>query len=44
MEILEDNPDIDIIIAPIGGGGLITGLAVAAKHLKPSVKVIGRCV
>lgn len=41
MEILEDNPDIDIIIAPIGGGGLITGLAVAAKHLKPSVKVIG---
>lgn len=41
MEILEDNPDIDIIIAPIGGGGLITGLAVAAKHLKPSIKIIG---
>lgn len=41
MEILEENPDIDIIIAPIGGGGLITGLAVAAKHLKPSIKIIG---
>ena len=41
MEILEENPDIDIILAPIGGGGLITGLAVAAKHIKPSVKIIG---
>lgn len=41
MEILEKNPDIDIIIAPIGGGGLITGLAVAAKHLKPSIEIIG---
>lgn len=41
MEILETNPDIDTIIAPIGGGGLITGISVAAKHLKPSIKIIG---
>jgi threonine dehydratase len=41
FEILEANPDIDVIIAPIGGGGLITGLSVAAKHLKPSIEIIG---
>lgn len=41
MEILEANPYIDTIIAPIGGGGLITGISAAAKHLKPSIKVIG---
>ncbi|MCK9216433.1 MAG: threonine/serine dehydratase [Firmicutes bacterium] len=41
MEILEDNSDIDIILAPIGGGGLITGLAVAAKKMKPKIKIIG---
>ncbi len=41
MEILEDLPDADIVICPIGGGGLISGLAVALKSLKPSVKVIG---
>ena len=41
MEILETNPDIDTIIVPIGGGGLITGISVAAKHIKPSIKIIG---
>lgn len=41
LEILEANQDIDTILAPIGGGGLITGISVAAKHLKPSVKIIG---
>lgn len=41
IEILEQNPDIDTIVVPIGGGGLITGIAVAAKALKPSIRVIG---
>lgn len=41
MEILEENPDIDVILSPIGGGGLITGLSVAAKKLKPSIKIVG---
>lgn len=41
LEILEKNPDIDIIVAPIGGGGLITGVGIAAKNIKPSVKIIG---
>jgi len=41
LEIMEQNPEIDVIIAPIGGGGLITGVSVAAKHMKPGVKIIG---
>lgn len=41
IEILKQNPHIDIIVVPIGGGGLITGISVAAKHIKPSIKVIG---
>ncbi len=40
-EILEDLPDVDLILAPIGGGGLISGVATAAKLLKPAVKVYG---
>lgn len=41
LEILKQNPDIDTIVVPIGGGGLITGISVAAKHLKPEIKIIG---
>ena len=41
LEILEQLNDIDIIIIPIGGGGLITGMATVIKELKPSVKIIG---
>ena len=41
IEILEQNPGIDTIVVPIGGGGLITGIAVAAKALKPGIRVIG---
>ena len=40
-ELLEDYPDLDIIMAPVGGGGLISGTAITAKHLKPKIKVIG---
>lgn len=41
LEIMEQNPDIDVIIVPIGGGGLITGISIAAKHINPNVKIIG---
>lgn len=41
IEILEQNPSIDTIVVPIGGGGLITGIAVAAKAIKPEIKIIG---
>ena len=40
LEILEDNPDVDIIVAAVGGGGLISGTAIVAKTIKPSIKVI----
>ena len=41
VEILEQNPDIDMIVVPIGGGGIATGVALAAKTLKPGIRVIG---
>src|SRR5579871_503876 len=41
LEILEDLPDVDVVLAPVGGGGLISGIATAIKESKPSVKVIG---
>lgn len=41
MEMLKQSPDIDVIVAGIGGGGLIAGVAIAAKAMKPEVKVIG---
>lgn len=41
IEILEDLPDADYIFVPVGGGGLIGGIAVAAKSLRPAVHVIG---
>ncbi|MGM9993237.1 MAG: threonine ammonia-lyase [Candidatus Avigastranaerophilus sp.] len=41
LEILEQLPDIDSVIVPIGGGGLISGIAYAMKQLKPSCKIYG---
>ena len=41
LEVLEEIPDVDTLIVPIGGGGLISGIAVAAKALKPSIEIIG---
>lgn len=41
LELLDQLPDIDAVIAPIGGGGLISGLAFAVKQLKPDIKVYG---
>ncbi|WP_430885957.1 threonine ammonia-lyase [Fusibacter sp. JL216-2] len=41
LEILEDHPDTDILLVPVGGGGLISGIAYAAKQIKPDIKVYG---
>jgi threonine dehydratase len=41
LEILEQTPHVDVIVVPIGGGGLIGGIAAATKQLRPSVRVYG---
>ncbi len=41
LEIIEDLPDVEVVTVPVGGGGLASGIAVAVKHLKPDVRIIG---
>src|SRR5882762_6185393 len=41
LEMLEEMPDLDMLVIPIGGGGLIAGNAVAARAVNPSIKIIG---
>jgi threonine dehydratase len=41
IELLDAQPDLDVVIAPLGGGGLLSGTAIAAKSVKPSVIVYG---
>lgn len=41
LEMLADQPDLDMLVIPIGGGGLISGNAVAARALKPDIEIIG---
>ncbi|HEY7219084.1 MAG TPA: threonine ammonia-lyase [Candidatus Binatia bacterium] len=41
IEIYEQNPDLDAVIVPVGGGGLIAGIALAVKTLMPKIRVIG---
>ena len=41
LEILAERPELDALIVPIGGGGLISGIAVAAKALKPAIEIVG---
>jgi threonine dehydratase len=40
MELLEDIPNLDVIMCPVGGGGLLSGTAIAAKSMRPQIKVI----
>jgi len=41
LEMLEDAPDLDTLVIPIGGGGLIAGMAIAAKAIKPAIRIVG---
>lgn len=41
LEFLRDFPDLEMLAVPIGGGGLISGIAVAAKHINPAIKIVG---
>ncbi len=41
LEMLAEVPDLDILVVPIGGGGLISGIAIAAKTLNPGIEIIG---
>jgi threonine dehydratase len=41
LEMLEDHPGIDTLVVPIGGGGLIAGIATAARSVRPSIRIVG---
>ncbi|SDG33231.1 threonine ammonia-lyase [Desulfosporosinus hippei] len=41
LEILDDLPDVEVVVLPIGGGGLISGVALALKTINPAIKIIG---
>lgn len=41
LELLEQAPELDVVVVPVGGGGVISGIAIALKSLKPTIKVIG---
>ena len=41
LEMLADAPDLETLVIPVGGGGLIAGNATAAKHLKPEIRIVG---
>ena len=41
LEMLEDCPELDVLVVPIGGGGLVSGCAIAARAIKPSIEIVG---
>ena len=41
LEVLEALPDVDVVMVPLGGGGLLSGISIAVKSIKPDVQVIG---
>ncbi len=41
LELLEDLPDLDVIVAPVGGGGLLSGTTLAATSMRPGIRIIG---
>jgi threonine dehydratase len=41
LEMLEDAPDLDVIVVPIGGGGLMSGIAIASRAIKPQIELLG---
>ncbi|HYM30169.1 MAG TPA: threonine ammonia-lyase [Candidatus Cybelea sp.] len=41
LEFLADFPDLDVLLCPVGGGGLISGIAIAAKALRPGIRIVG---
>jgi threonine dehydratase len=41
LEMLEEQPELEAVVVPVGGGGLISGVSIAARHLKPGIEIIG---
>lgn len=41
LEIVEDLPDVEVVVVPVGGGGLIAGMAIALRELRPDVEIVG---
>ena len=41
MELLDQAPDLDALVVPVGGGGLISGCSIAARHMRPGIRIFG---
>jgi threonine dehydratase len=41
LELLDDSPDLDVLVVPVGGGGLVSGMAVAARARRPDIEIVG---
>jgi threonine dehydratase len=41
LEMLDAAPDLDVLVVPVGGGGLVSGMAIAAKHRRPDIEIVG---
>ena len=41
LEMMADDPDLEVLVVPVGGGGLLAGMAVAARHLSPGIELVG---
>lgn len=41
LELLADHPRLDVLVVPVGGGGLLAGMAVAARHVRPDIELVG---
>jgi threonine dehydratase len=41
LEVIDAVPDLDVLVVPVGGGGMISGIAKAVKQIKPNIRIVG---